>query len=125
MASLTPEPAQHFSALLGRGYDGEGDCALNALPPSFPAATTTPTTATTETTLGLETKATTKTLPRLHEYGGEMRRVPDQSTARICLVRVQAISSLWFISMCTLISMSLFLSLSGLVESALVLHLHV
>ena len=62
MASLTPEPAQHFSALLGRGYDGEGDCALNALPPSFPAATTTPTTATTETTLGLETKATTKTL---------------------------------------------------------------
>ena len=29
---LHPEPAQHYSALLGRGYDGEGDSALNPLP---------------------------------------------------------------------------------------------
>ena len=32
---LHPEPAQHYSALLGSGYDGEGDFAS----PSFPAAT--------------------------------------------------------------------------------------
>ena len=87
---LHPEPAQHFSAQLGRGYEGEGDFDL-------PTATTNATTETAETTRRSAsvqrpstTAATTATTKAFLVVDGHADHTDDDSpTISVCTNRAE------------------------------------